>query len=61
MNYKEMSLKELRQYVLANRQDKEAWTEFRSRPRPNAVTLPANTTPEEINQILREAINYHET
>lgn len=56
-----MSLKELRQYVLANRQDKEAWTEFRSRPRPNAVTLPANTTPEEINQILREAINYHET
>ena len=56
-NFKEMSLKELRKYVLANRQDQEAWDEFVSRPRPNAITVPADTPLEEQERILRDAIN----
>lgn len=39
-NFKEMTLQELKSYVLKNRQDQEAWDEFMSRPRPNAVTFP---------------------
>ena len=30
---------ELRHYVLAHREDEEAWDEYVSRPRPNAVRL----------------------
>ena len=56
-NFKEMSLKELRKYVLANRQDQEAWDEFVSRPRPNAIIISANTPLEEQERILRNAIN----
>ena len=56
-NFKEMSLKELRKYVLANRQDQEAWDEFVSRPRPNAIIVPADTPLEEQERILRDAIN----
>ena len=52
-----MSLKELRKYVLANRQDQEAWDEFVSRPRPNAITVPADTPLEEQERILRDAID----
>ncbi|MGK7874649.1 MAG: hypothetical protein AB4426_15495 [Xenococcaceae cyanobacterium] len=32
-----MSLQELRRYVLVHRDDEEAWKEYASRPRPNAV------------------------
>ncbi len=39
-NCKEMTLKELRHYVLRNRHDQEAWREYADRPRPNAVTFP---------------------
>lgn len=53
-----MSLKQLREYVLAHRHDKEAWIEFRSRPRLNAVTVSADTPPEEMKRILQEAINH---
>ncbi|HHP7231553.1 MAG TPA: hypothetical protein ACFCUY_11930 [Xenococcaceae cyanobacterium] len=56
-NFKEMSLVELRQYILANRRDKEAWREFRDRPRPNGITISADTPPEAMERILREAIN----
>ena len=52
-----MSMRELKRYVLENRQDKEAWEEFASRPRPNAITLPADTTQEEFVRILSEALN----
>ncbi len=55
-NFKEMSLVELRQYVLANRHDKKAWREFRSRPRPNGIKISSDTPQEELERILREAI-----
>jgi hypothetical protein len=32
-----MSLQELRRYVLAHRDDREAWQEFTERERPNAI------------------------
>ena len=59
-NFKEMSLRELRKYVLANRQDQEAWDEFVSRPRPKAITVPADKPLEEQERILRDAINRSE-
>jgi fatty acid-binding protein DegV len=36
-NFREMSLQELRRYVLVHRDDEEAWQEFTHRERPNAI------------------------
>lgn len=36
-NFSKMSLQELRRYVLAHRDDREAWQEFTERERPNAI------------------------
>ncbi|MBZ8180985.1 hypothetical protein G3T18_12985 [Oscillatoria salina IIICB1] len=36
-NFKQMSLQQLRSYILDHRNDSEAWKEFASRPRPNAI------------------------
>ena len=55
-NFKEMSLVEVRQYVLANRQDKEAWKEFKSRPRENAIVFSADTSVQEIKNVLQAAV-----
>ncbi|WP_181280566.1 DUF6887 family protein [Aphanothece hegewaldii] len=41
-NFKEMSLQELRRYVLDHRDDEEAWEEFTSRERPNATYFKTN-------------------
>jgi hypothetical protein len=49
-----MTLNELRQYVLAYRDDQEAWDEFAARPRPNAVIVPADTPLEEQERIIKE-------
>ena len=57
LNYKEMSLDELRKYVINNREDEEAWNEFASRPRPNAIIIPADTCVTEQERILKEATN----
>ena len=54
LNFKAMSLNELRKYVLEHREDEEAWKEFVSRPRPNAIIVPAQTPREEQERILRE-------
>ncbi|VEP18933.1 conserved hypothetical protein [Hyella patelloides LEGE 07179] len=40
-NFKEMSLKDLTNYVLAHRDDQSAWDEYVSRPRTNATRYPA--------------------
>ena len=56
-NFREMTLKELRKYVLENREDQEAWEEFASRPRPNAITVSADIPLEEQERIFKEAIN----
>ena len=53
-NFQAMPLKELRQYVLAHRDDREAWDEFAARPRPNATIVPANTPLAEQERILQE-------
>lgn len=37
LNFKTMSLHELKKYVLSHRDDQEAWREFTHRERPNAV------------------------
>ena len=55
LNFKTMSLNELRKYVLDNREDQEAWKEFASRPRPNATIVPAQTPLEEQERILKQA------
>ena len=36
-NFKQISLHELRRYVLAHRDDNEAWQEFTERDRPHAI------------------------
>jgi hypothetical protein len=49
-----MTLNELRKYVLAHRDDREAWDEFAARPRPNAVMVSADTPVEEQERIIKE-------
>ncbi|NET57366.1 MAG: hypothetical protein F6K47_14720 [Symploca sp. SIO2E6] len=41
-NFSKMSLQELRCYVLAHRDDQEAWQEFTHRERPNAIYFDAD-------------------
>lgn len=55
LNFKEMPLNQLRKYFLEHREDEEAWKEFASRPRPNAIIVPAQTPLEEQERILRES------
>ena len=56
-NFQNMNMKELRRYVLEHRDDEEAWNEFASRPRPNAISIPADTSPSEIERIIKELAN----
>lgn len=56
-DFQAMTLNELRQYVLAHREDREAWDEFAARPRPNAVTVLANTPVEEQERIIKELVD----
>jgi hypothetical protein len=56
-NFQAMNLKELRQYVLAHRDDREAWNEFAARPRPNAIMIPADTPIEEQERIIKELVD----
>ena len=42
-NFKQMSLTELRKYVLSHREDMEAWDEYADRPRPNSILVTADT------------------
>ena len=55
-DFQAMSLHELRKYVLANRDAREAWDEFVARPRPNAVIVPADTPVEEQERIMKELV-----
>jgi hypothetical protein len=54
LNFQAMNLTELRQYVLAHRDNREAWDEFAARPRPNAIMVPADTPMEEQERIIKE-------
>jgi hypothetical protein len=55
-NFKTMTRKELKQYILIHRNDEEAWSEFTSRPRPNSIHFPANMPIEEQEAKLKELI-----
>lgn len=56
-NFQAMTLNELRRYVLAHRDDREAWDEFAARPRPNAVIVSADTPIEEQERIIKELVD----
>ena len=56
-NFQDMTLNSLRRYVLAHRDDKEAWGEFAARPRPNAVMVSADTPIEEQERIIKELVD----
>jgi hypothetical protein len=56
-DFQAMTLNELRRYVLAHRDDKEAWDEFAARPRPNAVMVSADTPIEEQERIIKELVD----
>jgi hypothetical protein len=52
-----MTTSELKQYILTNQNDREAWEKFNSKPKSKAViTIPPNTPIEETERILRELI-----
>ncbi|MBE9169243.1 hypothetical protein IQ238_17510 [Pleurocapsales cyanobacterium LEGE 06147] len=53
-NFQTMTLTELRQYVLAHRDDQEAWVEFTNKTRPDAVIVSADTPLEEQERIIKE-------
>jgi hypothetical protein len=50
-DYKQMSLQELRKYILSHREDQEAWEEYANRPRPNSVLVNSDTSLSEQKQI----------
>ena len=56
-NFQAMTLNELRRYVLAHRDDTEAWDEFAARPRPNAVMVSADTPVEEQERIIKKLVD----
>jgi hypothetical protein len=51
-----MSLQELRRYVLAHRDDREAWQEFTARERPNAIYFDADLSLAEQERKLQELL-----
>ena len=57
MKYKSMTKSELKQYLLNNREDKEALKELKSRPKQNVITISADISEEEQKRILRQAIS----
>ncbi len=58
-DFKMMTRKELKQYILVHRDDEEAWDEFTNRPRPKAIHFPASMPIEEqearLKQLIEEA------
>jgi hypothetical protein len=57
MRYKSMTKSQLKQYLLNNRDDKEALKELKSKPKQNVITFSANTNIQEQERILRQAIS----
>ncbi len=55
-NFKQMSLTELRKYVLSHREDMEAWDEYADRPRPNSILVTADTPIAQQEQIVDSLI-----
>jgi|GEM_PF-1764785 len=59
-DFREMSLHELRRYVLAHRDDSEAWQEFTDRERPNAIYFDADMPLAEQQVKLQELLERHD-
>ena len=57
MKYKSMTKSELKQYLLDNRDDKEALKELKSRPKQNLITIPANIDTVEQEKIFKQAFS----
>ena len=55
-NFKQMSLTELRKYVLSHREDMEAWDEYADRPRPNSILVTDDTPTIQQEQIINRLI-----
>ena len=58
--YKLMSKSQLKKHLLDNRHDQEALRELKSRPKQNVITIPANTSVEEQERILKQVIKQYE-
>ena len=58
-NFKQMSLTELRKYVLSHREDMEAWDEYANRPRPHSILVTADTPITEQEKIVTKLIQHH--
>ncbi|WP_158260734.1 hypothetical protein [Pleurocapsa sp. CCALA 161] len=52
-----MTKSQLKQYLLNNRDDKEALKELQSRPQKNVITISANMNAEEQERILKRALS----
>ena len=59
-NFKEMNLKELRKYVLAHRDDEEAWSEYAARPR-NSTVFPPSQSFEQHKEVIEKLIQRTES
>lgn len=55
-----MSKSQLKQYLLDNRDDKEALKELKSRPKQNVIIIAADTSVEEQEFILKQVIQENE-
>ena len=57
MQYKAMTKSQLKQYLLNNRNHKEALKELKSRPKQNTIVLSADLSTEEQERILKQPIS----
>ena len=57
MKYKSMTKSQLKQYLLNNREDKEALKELKSRPKQNVIVIPANMNTAEQEKMLKQALS----
>lgn len=55
--YQQMSTSQLREYVLANRQDIEALREYINRPGKISKSLSSNATKEKIAKVLQQMVD----
>lgn len=56
-----MSLQELRRYILAHRDDEQAWEKLASRERPNAIYCETNTPLAEQEAMLQKILEKRAT
>ena len=57
IQYKSMTKSQLKQYLLNNRNDKEALKELKSRPKQNTIVLSADISTEEQERIFKQTIS----